>query len=262
MSLFNHATPFDLHCAQAVADHQALRMKQLEKAQEAAKKEIMNQPGVASKIFRPGRQTGMCLRDEDESYKTTLMEVEPMPERPALRVLNLLSRMGPPAQSTNTPFKTKKETVHAHNFSEKGVPNSHKRLAAAGHSRRAEPVTCKDWNYGGYDACEEGCYYEHICEYCFEKSGARHAHPYIKCQNILRVGETDEEVVVQRVPEGLAVWGDSSKYPEGVRKTLGQGSLSKRRSDASFFEEPLVRDVNGCITPLLTTLTAWAAKEL
>ncbi|KAG8900860.1 hypothetical protein FRC00_010719 [Tulasnella sp. 408] len=113
MSLRNQPTPFDLHCAQAVADHEALRKKQLKKARDAAKNETTNQPVVTSNIARPDRQSGMSLQDEDESYNTTLMEFQPMPERPALRVLNLLSRMGPPATPARAAFKTSDDALQS-----------------------------------------------------------------------------------------------------------------------------------------------------
>lgn len=43
MSPRNQPTAFDLHCAQAVAAHEALRKKQLQKARDAAKNETTNQ---------------------------------------------------------------------------------------------------------------------------------------------------------------------------------------------------------------------------
>ncbi|KAG9041351.1 hypothetical protein FS837_012379 [Tulasnella sp. UAMH 9824] len=241
MSLRSQPTPFDLHCAQAVADHEALRKKQLQKATDATQNETTNQPVVASKLARPNRQSGLSLQDEDESYNTTLMEIEPVPERPALRVLNLLSRMGPPAKSAHTAFKTSNKTLKYNPWSAKGVLKSRKKLTAV-QSTKADWVTCKDWNYGGDDACEEGCYYEHICAKCFENYGARHAHPYLRCENVVRGGKNNEEVVVPGVQEGHAVGGDSLTYPGSARRVPGQGQSPKQWSNVKSLKEPLRRD--------------------
>lgn len=163
-----------------------------------------------------------------------------MPERPALRVLNLLSRMGPPAKSARTAFKTSNDTLQSNPWSAKGVLKSRKKLAEV-HSTKADRVTCKDWNYGRYDACEEGCYYEHICAKCFEDYGARHPHPYLRCENVVRGGKNDEEVVVQGVLEGLVVGRGSRTYTGSARRVPGQGQSAKQWSNENSFKEPLVR---------------------
>lgn len=163
-----------------------------------------------------------------------------MPERPALRVLNLLSRMGPPAKSAHTAFKTPNDTLPYNPWSAKGPLKSRKKLAAV-HSTKVDWVTCKDWNYGGDDACEEGCYYEHICAKCFENYGARHAHPSSRCEDAVRGGKNDKEVVVQGVQEGRGSGRDSRTYPGSARRAPGQGQSPKQWRNTNSFKEPLVR---------------------
>ncbi|KAG8988462.1 hypothetical protein FRB90_002726 [Tulasnella sp. 427] len=99
MSTIPKLTTFDLHCAQAIAEYQALEQEPVHRETRLATKEanarkLSNGVGIS---HHATSRTRMRVTEDDESYNTTMMEIKPVPDRPALRVLNLLGRMGPPA---------------------------------------------------------------------------------------------------------------------------------------------------------------------
>ncbi|KAG8988596.1 hypothetical protein FRB90_002665 [Tulasnella sp. 427] len=109
MSIIPKLTTFDLHCAQAIAEYQALEQERVQretrlatKEANARKKRVKLSNGVGISHHATTR-TPMRVPVNDESYNTTMMEIEPVPDRPALRVLNLLGRMGPPTTPVQFP---------------------------------------------------------------------------------------------------------------------------------------------------------------